>query len=103
VQAVPRPEGSSARAPKDDDPSSPRASGPSAAATPALAPAANASDALRQVLRSYRADPKRTATASISSSGKATLTPGQPLTGMDGLPVEALHNGTMLSGAPLGR
>jgi hypothetical protein len=108
-----RPEESSPRAVAhgDEDLRSPRPPGsadPSGAAASAaarpLAPASSAADALRAVLGSYRADPKSTATASISSSGRVTLKPGGPLTGLDGLPAEALRNGAMVSGGvPAGR
>jgi len=95
-----RPEDSSPRGiPADDGRNSPRAPG-GAGAAPPVATATNAPDALRQLLRGYRADPTSTATASIGSSGKVKLKPGGPLTTMDGLPAEALRDAALVSGAP---
>jgi hypothetical protein len=58
-----------------------------------------AAQALHEVLRRYRKDPKHTATVTISSSGQITESAPGALTVHDGLPVEAINGSTELIGS----
>jgi hypothetical protein len=57
-----------------------------------------AAQALRQVLQNYRNDPHRTATITISSTGRISAAAPGPLTAHDGLPLDALDGATIISG-----
>jgi hypothetical protein len=66
------------------------------------APVGTAAQALRNVLRDFRADPRRTASITISSNGRVTGAAEGPLT-HDGQPMEAMNGATLITGsAPSG-
>jgi hypothetical protein len=63
----------------------------------------NAPDALRLALQGYKANPNRTATISISTSGRIGASRGGELTTLDGLPASQMRKGLMLSGTGASR
>jgi|GEM_PF-5582819 len=65
-------------------------------AAPAHAPS-TAAEALRQVLSDYRADPNRTATVAISSSGRIAVDRRDALSVFDGLPAHSIDDGAVLT------
>lgn len=75
--------------------------GPTAVAPPPpMAPAANAAEALRQVLGDYHDDANHTRSVTLTSSGKITSQQSAALTVDDGLSAQALQRGTGVSSAP---
>lgn len=60
-------------------------------------PAGGAGQALRQALSTYRPSLNRTATVTITTSGRASFDDGGPLTS-DGLPMEEVHDATLVTG-----
>jgi hypothetical protein len=79
-------------------PSSPEGGGSPTAGASGMRPVAHtAAQALRQVLQDYRADPKTTATITISSTGRISQTTPGPLTGHDGVPMSALDGSIVLT------
>ncbi len=66
---------------------------------PPKPPPANAADALRQVLNDYHGDPTRTSSVTVSSTGKITVHRDTGLTVDDGLSMQSIDHGTVVSGA----
>jgi hypothetical protein len=99
-----RPEGSSPKAGKDDGDTAPPGAPGSAGFAVARSSQAtsNAGAALRQVLHDYKADPRKTMNATISSTGQVRIAKDDALTTFDGLPERAINTGSMLSGSVAG-
>jgi hypothetical protein len=82
------------------DAAPPEEPGAGAGGGAALGPPAvgGAAQALREALRSFRLDPKRTTTISISSTGRTRLDGRGDLTAIDGLPMDSVRGALLLSG-----